>query len=74
MTIGPDPKPIRTGAILHTACITRGPLATYKLFDRVYGGEGDDDINRRNQYTVTRLKTVSLFDFMLESFKRTLPT
>jgi hypothetical protein len=25
MTIGPDPKPIRTGATLHTACITKGP-------------------------------------------------
>jgi hypothetical protein len=69
MTIGPDPKPIRTGATLHTACITKGPLATYKLFARVYGGEGDDDINRRNEHTVTHLKTVSLFDFMLESFK-----
>jgi hypothetical protein len=69
MTIGPDPKPIRAGATLHTACITKGPLATYKLFARVYGGEGDDDINRRNQHTVTRLKTVLLFDFMLESFK-----
>jgi hypothetical protein len=69
MTIGPDPKPIRTGATLHTACITKGPLATYKLFARVYGGEGDDDINRRNEHTATHLKTVSLFDFMLESFK-----
>jgi hypothetical protein len=36
----------------------------------VYGGEGDDDgINKRNQHTATHLKTVSLFDFMLESFK-----
>jgi hypothetical protein len=35
----------------------------------VYGGEGDDDINRRYQHTATHLKTVSLFDFMLESFK-----
>jgi hypothetical protein len=52
MTIGPDPKPIRTGATLHTACITKGPLATYKIFARVYGGEGDQDINRRNPHTV----------------------
>ncbi|MGK3756585.1 MAG: hypothetical protein ACI8RD_008899 [Bacillariaceae sp.] len=39
------------------------------LHTRVYGGEGDDDINRRNEYTATHLKTASLFDFMLESFK-----
>jgi hypothetical protein len=70
MTIGPDPKPIRTGATLHTACITKGPLATYKIFARVYGGEGDqDNINKRNPHTATRLKMVSLFDFMLDSFK-----
>jgi hypothetical protein len=69
LTIGPDPKSIRTGATLHTACITKGPLATYKLFARVYGGEGYQDINRRNPHTTTRLKMVSLFDFMLDSFK-----
>jgi hypothetical protein len=60
MTIGPDPKPIRIGATLHTACITKGPLATYKVFTRVYGSEGDQDINRRNPHTVNRLKMVSL--------------
>jgi hypothetical protein len=32
MTIGPEPKPIRTGATLHTICVTDGPLSTYKLF------------------------------------------
>ncbi len=69
MTIGPDPKPIRTGATLHTACVTKGPLATYKIFARVYGGDGDQDINRKNPHTVSRLKMVSLFDFMLHAFK-----
>ncbi|OEU05936.1 hypothetical protein FRACYDRAFT_257320 [Fragilariopsis cylindrus CCMP1102] len=57
MTIGPDPKPIRTGATLHTVCITQGPLSSYKLYARVYGGKDDQDMN------------VSLYDFMLESFK-----
>jgi hypothetical protein len=69
MTIGPDPKPIQTGATLHTACVTKGPLATYKIFARVYGGDGDQDINRKNPHTVTRLKMVSLFDFMLHAYK-----
>ena len=69
MTIGPEPKPIRTGATLHTVCITDGPFSTYKLFARVYGGKGDQDINVHNEHTVTKLKMVSLYNFMLESFK-----
>jgi hypothetical protein len=69
MTIGPEPKPIRTGATLHTVCITNGPLSTYKLFARTYGGKGDKDINRHNPHTVTKLKMVSLYDFMLYPFK-----
>jgi hypothetical protein len=54
---------------LHTVCITDGPLSTYKLFARTYGGKGDQDINRHNRHTVTKLKMVSLYDFMLDSFK-----
>ena len=69
MTIGPEPKPIRTGATLHTVCITDGPLSTYKLFARTYGGKTDQDINRHNEHTVTKLKMVSLYDFMLDPFK-----
>jgi hypothetical protein len=69
MTIGPKPKPILTGATLHTICITAGPLRTYKLFGRVYGGKSDEDIDVHNPHTVNKLKMVSLYDFMLESFK-----
>jgi hypothetical protein len=69
MTIGPEPKPIRTGATLHTVCVTHGPLSTYKLFARVYGGKYDKDIDRHNKNTVTKLKMVSLYDFMLDPFK-----
>jgi hypothetical protein len=60
MTIGPEPKPIQTGATLHTVCVTRGPLSTYKLFARVYGGKYNEDIDRHNINTVTKLKMVSL--------------
>jgi hypothetical protein len=67
--IGPEPKAIQTGATLHTVCVTDGPLSTYKLFARVYGGKSDQDINKHNNNTVTKLKMVSLYDFMLESFK-----
>merc|ERR1712086_865396 len=31
ITIGPEPKPIRTGVTLHLIYITFGPLSTYKL-------------------------------------------
>jgi hypothetical protein len=69
MTVGPEPKPIRTGATLHTVCITNGPLSINKLFARTYGGKGDKDIGVHNPHTVTKLKMVSLYDFMLDPFK-----
>ena len=65
MTIGPEPKPIRTGATLHTVCITNGPLHTYKLFARVYGGKYDEDVDVRYDHTATKLKMVSLYNVML---------
>jgi hypothetical protein len=69
MTIGPELKPIQTGATLHTVCVTHGPLSTYKLFARVYGGKYDEDIDRHSKNTVTKLKMLSLYDFMLDPFK-----
>jgi hypothetical protein len=69
MTIDPGPKPIRTGDTIHTVCITVGPLWTYKLFARMYGGKVDEYANVHNQHTITKLKMVSLYDFMLEPFK-----
>jgi hypothetical protein len=69
MTIGPEPKPIQTGAKLHTVCVTNGPLSTYKLFARVYGGKSDEDINVHNEHTATKLKMVSLYNLMLHPFK-----
>ena len=45
MTVGPEPKPIRTGATMHSLCVTKGRLRTYKLFVRVYGGRADTDLN-----------------------------
>jgi hypothetical protein len=35
----------------------------------VYGGKYDEDIDRHNINTVTKLKMVSLYDFMLDPFK-----
>ena len=47
MAIGLEPKPIWTGATLHTVCVTNGPLSIYKLYARVYDGKADQDINLR---------------------------
>jgi hypothetical protein len=44
-------------------------ISTYKLFARTYGGKGDKDINVHNPHTVTKLKMVPLYDFMLDPFK-----
>jgi hypothetical protein len=44
ITIGPEPKPIRIGATLHTACVTKGSLSSYKLFASVYVGKFDQEI------------------------------
>ena len=55
MTIGPEPKPIRTGMTLHL-CVTKGPLRTYKLFVRVYGGKSDEDLNTKHNNTATLQK------------------
>jgi hypothetical protein len=39
------------------------------VFARVYGGKYDEDIDRHNTNTVTKLKMVSLYDFVLDPFK-----
>ena len=69
MTMGPEPKPVRTGATLHSLCVTKGPLSTYKLFVRVYGGKTDEDLNQIHPNTTTLLKWISLYSIMLDSFK-----
>ena len=53
MMIGPEPKPIRTGATLHTLCVTKGPLAGYKLFVQAYGGKSNEDLNKRTEHCST---------------------
>ena len=68
MTIGPEPKPVRTGATIHSLCVTKGLMRTYKLFVRVYGGKYDDSLNVRHPNTASLLKFVTLYSIMLESF------
>ena len=63
-----DPKPIRTGATVHSLCVTKGPLRTYKLFVRVYGGKHDGELNNHHPNTATLLKFVTLYSIMVASF------
>ena len=69
ITIGPEPKPIRTGATIHSMCVTFGALATYKLHCRVYGGKHDEGLNHVGNNTATMQKWVNLYDEMFDAFK-----
>ena len=69
-TVGPEPKPIRTGCTLRTLCVTHGDLASYKLYTRCYGGKPDADLSTtRHANIVTNQKWVNLYDLMLMPFK-----
>ena len=68
-TIGPDPKPIQTGATLHSLAITRGKLQFYKLYARTYGGKDDGDLQGRHSHTAGQQKFVNLFEIMLAQFR-----
>jgi len=69
MTIGPDPKPICTGATAHTACVREGELESYKVWARWYGGAADTELKTVNEHTSTALVWINLFDRFLEPYK-----
>ena len=54
---------------LHSLCVTKGPLRTYKLFVRAYGGKTDEDLDTKHQNTATLQKWVNLYGIMLDKFK-----
>ena len=65
ITIGPEPKPIRTGATMHSICVTKGDLASFKLHCRVYGGKTnggktDKGLSHVGNNTATTQKWVTL--------------
>jgi hypothetical protein len=69
MTIGPEPKPIRTDATIHSLCVSKGDLAGYKLHARTYGGASDESLCVKRNDTVTTQKIVTLLDTFLDAFK-----
>ena len=66
MTIGPEPKPIRTGATMHSMCVTSGALASYMLHVRSYGGKHNKDLNRTTENTGTTQKFINLLEEFLD--------
>jgi hypothetical protein len=69
ITQGPEPKPVHTGATMHTICVTDGPLATCKLHARTFGGMADGDLQSCHINTITTQKWVNLMSVLLDSFK-----
>ena len=59
ITIGPDPKLIRTGATLQSFfAVTHGKLKFYKLYARMYGAKYDNDVQGWHEHTVGEQKFV----------------
>ena len=69
MTIGPEPRPIRTGATLHTLAVTYGMLAGYKLHARTFGGRSDGDLGMRHKNCETIHKWINLMSKMIDEYK-----
>ena len=69
ITCGTETNSIRTGAMIHSLCVTKGPLASYKVHVLVYGGKSDEDLSQTSTHTGTVQKWVNLLDEMLDAFK-----
>jgi hypothetical protein len=65
---GPDPKPICTGATIHSLAITHSNLVLYKVHICVFGGATDGDLSKPNENTITTQKWVNLLLLMLNDF------
>ena len=50
-------------------CVTKGRLATYKLFARTYGGKSDTDLDGAHDNTLLTAKWINFFSHMLDPFK-----
>jgi hypothetical protein len=54
---------------MHTACLTDGPLVTYKLHAWTFGGKTDEDLQSRHINVVMTQKWVNLMLLLLDDFK-----
>ena len=65
MTVGPEPRLIRTRATMHLMCVTEGALASYMLHVGTYRSKHDKDLNRTTENTVTTQKVINLLEEIL---------
>lgn len=56
MICKPKHKHICTGATLYTLCVTKDPLATFKLHAQVYSDAKDDDLDEIHDNTLNLQK------------------
>jgi hypothetical protein len=68
-TTVPYPKPICTGATIHSLAIAHGNLELYKVHVCVFGRKSDEDLGHANNNTTTIQKRVNLLLLMLDAFK-----
>ena len=69
MTCGPKPKPIHIGATLHTLCINKGQLTTFKVHVQVNGGLKDNNLQGTYQHTPNLEKWINLYNLIWQKFK-----
>jgi hypothetical protein len=69
ITCGPEPKPIRTGATLHSLAVSFGILAGYKLHTQTFGGKNDGDLDMQHKNCMTIQKWINLLSLMIDDYK-----
>ena len=69
ITCRPEPKPIRTGATLHSLAVSFGILAGYKLHARTFGGKNDGNLGMRHENCMSIQKWINLLSLMIDDYK-----
>ena len=69
ITCGPEPKPIRTGATLHSLAVLFGILARYKLHVRMFVGKNDGNLGMRHENCMSIQKWINLLSLMIDDYK-----
>jgi hypothetical protein len=69
ITCRPEPKPIRTGATLHSMAVLFGPLAGCKLHACAFGSKNDGNLGMVHKNCVLIQKWINLMSLMLDDYK-----
>jgi hypothetical protein len=69
ITCRPEPKPIRTGATLHSMAMSFSPLTGYKLHARTFVRKNDSDLGMVHKNCASIQKWINLISLMLKDYK-----